>query len=104
MVARTTRRGLLVAAVLGFLCASGGCGRGSHPPPASEEATRHVYERDCEHDVGSACYELGESYVDGRSGRTDVARGKVLLEKACRLEYLGACEQVARLARRSPRH
>ena len=88
----------LVAALLGILCASAGCGRRPRPPPASEEATRHVYERDCDHAIGSACYELGESYVEGRSGRADPARGAPLLEKACRLDYLGACEQVAKLA------
>jgi len=86
---------LMLLAALGGLPACGSTPQG--PPRAEDELTRDVYQRDCARGIGSACYELGESYVDGRWGPTDDTCGFALLEQACLGHYVGACARVGEM-------
>ena len=84
--------------LLAALAALAGCGSPSRTPAVGQdELTRDVYQRDCDSGIGSACYELGVSYVDGRWGPVDEACGFALLERACADSYAGACARVGEM-------
>jgi TPR repeat protein len=98
-------RRLLLPLVLGALPLVTGCGSRPHPATATDQNTLAVYEHDCDAGVGSACYELGDTYARGQDAPRDDERALLLLSRACELDYAGACDAARQLsvARSTPR-
>ncbi len=97
-------RTFLVTMSLLALVGMGGCDKRtrSHldhwqPSPASEVTTLGVYQRDCDANVGAACYELGEAFARGVWVAQNAPQALVKFTRACELQYAGACKTAAEM-------